>query len=464
MKKTFFAVAVACLFALSAFHRAAVAAAAFPAGFVDKVVAAGLSSPTGMAFPGDGRVFVAQQMGPIAVIRDDSLLPQPLATLRVDFNTERGLLGIAVDPDFAANHWVYVYYTCPAPNPHMRLSRFTEQGNAADTSKETVLIEFPDLPVIPSVKSINVPGTTNLAVWHMGGALLFAGDGKLFIGVGEHMQSDSAQKLTNVFGKILRVNRDGTIPEDDPFYATGTGLAKAIWAYGLRNPFTLALQPKTGKLFANDVGDRTWEEVDVVEKGRNFGWKTSEGATTDPNFTTPLYTYKHTEGCAVMGGGFSDPALARFPPEYAGRYFVADFCKGWIRTLDPATGEKQEFASGILYPTGLKFSPDGRLYYLERGQATGAIKAGAAKVHRVTNPVGDAVAAPAPRNRDVTQGRIASLGGPLVLRAPARAVRVEVFDASGQLVFATRVAGGMARLPAGVPQGALTYRWVSSPL
>src|SRR6185295_16560395 len=165
------------------------------------------------------------------------------------------------------------------------------------------------------------------------------------------------------------------------------------------------------------VGDRTWEEIDVVAKGSNFGWSLSEGATTDPRFTAPLYTYKHTEGCAVMGGAFYNPAASRYPPEYKGRFFFADFCKGWIRTLDPATGEKLDFASGILYPTGVKMSPEGWLYYLERGQATGAIKAGAAKVHKTVNPAADA-AHPAVRHMDVTHRWLVNLGAGAALRVP----------------------------------------------
>jgi glucose/arabinose dehydrogenase len=434
----------------------AFAAAAYPPHFGDKTVAAGLTSPTAMAFTPDGRLFVSQQAGAVAVIADDALLPKPLLTLRTDYNTERGLLGVAVDPEFAINHFVYVYYTNYLPSPHNRLSRFTETDNLADTAKETVLIDFPELPKIPSVKSINFPGSTTQAVWHMGGSLAFGADGKLYIGVGEHQQPDSAQKLTNVFGKILRFNPDGTIPEDGPFYATGTGLAKAIWVYGLRNPFTLAVHPKTGRIFANDVGDRTWEEVDEVVKGANFGWKISEGATTDIHFKGPLYTYKHGEGCAVMGGAFYDPPVSRYPPALVGRYFFADFCKGWIRHIDPVTGAAEDFASGILFPTGIKVSPQGHLYYIQRGQATGAIQQGLGKVIKIFDSTATAVTPARPRSSSASEGWVINLSDAEGLKAPPGKTTLRIFDLGGRMVW-TASMGSMVTFK--LPPGLLRYRW-----
>src|SRR5437867_3801615 len=111
--------------------------------------------------------------------------------------------------------------------------------------------------------------------------------------------------LKNLLGKMLRINADGTIPTDNPFFNSTTGNNRAIWALGLRNPFTFAFQPVTGRMFINDVGQNVWEEIDDGIAGANYGWPTTEGPTTDPRFKTPLYAYQHTGGaCAITGGAF----------------------------------------------------------------------------------------------------------------------------------------------------------------
>jgi glucose/arabinose dehydrogenase len=331
-------------------------AATLPTGFTETLVANGLSNPTAMAFAPDGRLFVAQQGGQLRVIKNGSLLPTPFLTVTVSSSGERGLLGVAFDPDFATNQWVYVYYTATTPAIHNRVSRFTASGDTAVAGSETIILELN-----------NLSSATN----HNGGALHFGRDGKLYIATGENANPSNAQTLGNLLGKILRINKDGSIPADNPFFSTATGVNRAIWALGLRNPYTFSFQPGTSRMFINDVGQSTWEEINDGIAGSNYGWPTTEGPTSDSRFRGPIHWYGHgstsTTGCAITGGAFYNPQTPVFPAEYVGKYFFADYCSGWIRRLDPATNTATGFATGISSPVDLRVTDDGSLYYLARG-------------------------------------------------------------------------------------------------
>ena len=240
---------------------------------------------------------------------------------------ERGLLGIAFDPNFASNNFLYVYYTVSTSPRHNRVSRFTANGDVAVPGSETIILELD-----------NLTAATN----HNGGAIHFGPDGKLYIAVGENATASNAQTLSNMLGKILRINSNGTIPTDNPFFNTATGNNRSIWALGLRNPFTFAFQPGTGRMFINDVGQTTWEEINDGIAGSNYGWPNEEGPSANPLFRPPLFAYGHgfgaTTGCAIAGGAFYNPATVQFPQSFVGKYFFADLCSGWIRVFDPATG------------------------------------------------------------------------------------------------------------------------------
>ncbi len=331
-------------------------AATLPTGFTETQVGgtgANISNPTAMAFAPDGRLFVCQQTGSLRVFKNGALLAAPFLTLAVNSSGERGLLGLAFDPNFAANQFVYVYYTTASAPLHNRVSRFTASGDVALPGSETSLLELD-----------NLSAATN----HNGGALHFGPDGKLYIAVGENATSSNSQSLGNLLGKMLRINADGTIPPDNPFLAQTTGRNQAIWALGLRNPFTFGFQPGTGRLFINDVGQNTWEEINAGAAGANYGWPTCEGTCGVAGFANPLYQYLNDAStCAIAGGAFYNPAAPMFPAEYAGKYFFADYCAGFIRQLDPANNGVTGFATGLSSPVDLQVGPDGALYYLQRG-------------------------------------------------------------------------------------------------
>jgi glucose/arabinose dehydrogenase len=333
-------------------------AATLPTGFTEAQFGSNVSTPTAMAFAPDGRLFVCQQTGQLRVIKNGALLPTPFVSLSVDSSGERGLLGIAFDPNFSSNQFVYVYYTTNVAPIHNRISRFIANGDVAAAGSETVLVDLD-----------NLSSATN----HNGGAIHFGPDGKLYAGVGENANSANSQTLTNRLGKILRYNSNGSIPADNPFVNTATGANQAIWALGLRNPFTFGFQPGTGRLFINDVGQSTWEEINDGIAGSNYGWPTCEGVCTpaNANFRDPLFQYGHgsstTTGCAIVGGAFYNPPLNQFPVSYFGKYFFGDLCSGWIRLFDPSTGAASAFATGISTLVDLQIGPDGCLYYLAQG-------------------------------------------------------------------------------------------------
>jgi len=340
---------------------ASAGAATLPAGFSETLVATGLSNPTAMQFAPDGRLFVCEQGGRLRVIKDGALLSTPFLSVTVSSSGERGLLGVAFDPDFGVNQFVYVYYTATTPAIHNRVSRFTANGDVAAAGSEVVLLDLENL------------SATN----HNGGALAFGPDDKLYVAVGENAVGANAQSFDNLLGKILRLNKDGSIPADNPFISTASGRNRAIWALGLRNPFTFAFSPSGTSMFINDVGETSREEINDGAAGANYGWPETEGPTTDARFTTPRYSYAHASGtCAIVGGAFYAPMTAQFPGDYLNDYFFADYCAGWIRRLDPANGNAvATFATGIASPVDLKVSDDGSLYYLARvsGGATGVV-------------------------------------------------------------------------------------------
>lgn len=333
--------------------------ATLPTGFAETRVATGLSNPTAMTVAPDGRIFVTQQGGALRVVRNGTLLSQPFLTVSVDSAGERGLLGVAFDPAFASNNYVYVYYTTASSPVHNRVSRFT-----ASTSN-------PDVAVSGSeVQLLNLPALSS-ATNHNGGAIHFGNDGKLYIAVGDNANSSNSPSLNTTLGKILRINSDGSIPSDNPFVSQTSGINQAIWARGLRNPFTFAVDPANGRIHVNDVGQDTWEEVNLGAAGANYGWPQTEGPNPAgvAGVTYPINAYQHSgSACAITGGAFYRPTTGNFPTEYTGRYFFGDYCGGYIRMLTPPNySSSAAFATGISSLVDILAHPDGSLYYLARG-------------------------------------------------------------------------------------------------
>lgn len=340
-----------------------------PAGFTkDDGWVTGLTDATALAAAPDGRLFVAEQGGTLRVVKGGALLATPFHAFTVDSAGERGLIGVALHPNFASNGFVYVHYTTPAGGTHNRVSRLVALGDVS-SGIETVLLDLPPLS-----------SATN----HNGGALHFGADGKLYVAVGDNANGAQAQDLASPFGKLLRVNDDGGIPTDNPFVASQAGWGQRVWAYGLRNPFTFTVQPGSGRIHINDVGEATWEEIDLGAAGANYGWPGSEGPDrVGVGVTAPLFAYRHAAtnppgtgpggfltGAAIVGGVFT-PADGPFPAAYRGQYFFADLASGFVARLDTANDNAAyTFAQVSGQPVDLAAGADGALYVLRRSAIT----------------------------------------------------------------------------------------------
>ncbi len=243
---------------------------------------------------------------------------------------EEGLLSATFSPNFQSDGRIYVYYTRGSPQPSV-LSRFQVAGNAMDTTNETVILTIPQFE-------------TN----HNGGRALFGPDGYLYLSLGDGGgggdPQENSQNLTSLLGKLLRIRVTGEssygIPAENPFADGPGGSADEIYAYGFRNPWRFSFDRATGALWLGDVGQGSWEEVDVVLKGGNYGWDCYEGYVTYETdgcpaggFQQPRAVYSTHEGgsCAVTGGYvYRGSAM----PELVGRYIFGDYCSGRIWALD----------------------------------------------------------------------------------------------------------------------------------
>jgi glucose/arabinose dehydrogenase len=191
------------------------------------------------------KLFFTEKGGAIRVMNHGRLLRHPCATLDVNSADERGLLGIALDPKFKRNHKLYVYYTHASPDQN-RVARFIVHRNRC--RKKRVLVR----------------GLGGSQGYHNGGQLEFMG-GKLFVSVGEAHVAANAQNRNSRLGKILRYNPNGSIPRHNPF-------GNAVWSYGHRNPFGLAHEPGTRRLYETENGPECDDEMNIIRKGRNYGW------------------------------------------------------------------------------------------------------------------------------------------------------------------------------------------------
>ena len=332
-----------------------------PDGFVVEKVCEGFDGAITMDVARDGRVFVCEQTGAVRVVKNGTLLSAPFVRLDVDDFWERGVVGVALHSKFPEEPYVYVHYVRKQPFTHHVVSRFTADGDVVKAGSELVMIEAED----QSLKVGKYPGA------HQGGAMRFGADGKLYVTIGEHNTRDPAQSFESLHGKLLRFNPDGSIPEDNPFQKETSGKYRAIYAIGLRNPFGLAVDRVSGRMFINDVGQELFEEIDEAAPGANYGWPIAEGMLGHkPEFAKPLHTYNRATGVCISGGAFYQPAKSadpHFPDAFTGKYFFADFMGGWLRVLDPAKPETSEpFAKRIPGPVDLASAPDGTLLVLVR--------------------------------------------------------------------------------------------------
>lgn len=330
------------------------------AGFKVETVTTNISGATAMQPLPDGRILICEQTGALRVLKNGRILEKPMLEIQVDTLWERGLIGVTVSPDFPKSPYVYVVYVAADPYPHHRVSRFEVAGDVAVAGSERILLRGDDQRELGG----HVPAG------HQGGAIHFGNDGKLYIGIGEQTAGLPAQALDTLQGKILRINPDGSIPDDNPLLDKTSGKYQAIWAYGCRNPFTFAFERHSELMMINDVGGK-FEEINRGVAGANYGWPTADhGPVEDDAFTGPQHIYPEA---SISGGDFlsnfrsQSAGQTAWPSSMQGKYFFADFVHGWIKWIDPADPlEAHEFAYGLRRPVDVRFAADGALYVLLR--------------------------------------------------------------------------------------------------
>jgi glucose/arabinose dehydrogenase len=280
-------------------------------GFDRTVLASGLNQPTDFRFLPDGRILIAEKTGAIRIYKNGQLLDQPLVVLPVSTGGESGLQGFAVDPQFRSDGSGYLYVAYTTVDKHERLSRIAVTGDTV--ASEQILLE----------------STQTSTDFHHGGAIAFGPDGKLYWGVGDNRNPLNAQDLTTIHGKVLRLNPDGSAPSDNPFFNV-MGARREIYAYGFRNPYRFAAAPG-GKLLVADVGDVSWEEVNLLMRGANYGWPQQEGPCNGCASVNPIYAYPHGASAAITSVLVYTGST--FGPSYQNKVFIADLMQGWIKVL-----------------------------------------------------------------------------------------------------------------------------------
>jgi len=374
-------------------------AADLPSGFVQGIVASGLDLPTAFAFLPDGRVLVALKGGVVRVINNGNLLSTPLIDIsdRVNDYWDRGLIGIAVDPSFTSNGYVYLYYTYEnnaadyEGSKTARLTRVTVSGDTAPRSSETTILgsvvgsSCNNFPTGADCIPTDGPG-------HSTGAVHFAADGTMFVTAGDGAHWNTvvddalrAQNLDLLAGKVLHVTRTGQGVSSNPFWnGDGSANRSKVWAYGVRNAYRFGLRPSDGMPFVGDVGWSKWEEINAVPAGSNLGWPCYQAdeltgyqnkdvcktliAQGPSAVRSPMIAYSHDGMSAAVTGGVFYSGTS-FPATYRGAYFYGDYARDWIRyvTVDAAgnlTSGPFTFTTTADAPVDIEMGPDGHLYYL----------------------------------------------------------------------------------------------------
>jgi glucose/arabinose dehydrogenase/endonuclease YncB( thermonuclease family) len=388
---------------------AAPAAATVPGGFTEDVLANGqgtngLDRPTAFVFLPDGRILIAQQNGVVRVFKNGALLPTPFIDIqnRVNDFWDHGLLGIAADPNFATNGFVYLLYTYEnnaadyEGKKSSRLARYTASGDTAAPNTELVLLgSVVGAGCESQLMADCIPSEYSS---HSIGNVKFASDGTLFVTTGDGSSFNEvddralrAQNLDSLAGKMLRITNTGAGISTNPFWNGNPNANRSkVWAYGLRNSYRFNLQPGSDDPYYGDVGWNSTEEISVAKKGANMGWPCYEGPAQQTGYASksvcqalynqgatahrePLISWGHNFGgtcCSSAATGGTFYSATAYPAQFQGAYFYADYGKDWIRYLrvdandNLVAGSDTGFATGAGGPVDLELGPDGNLYYL----------------------------------------------------------------------------------------------------
>lgn len=330
-----------------------------PAGFTQKKLTGDvINEATATVHAPDGRVFIAERGGTLKAFQNSTLTT--VYTVSTTTDSEQGLLGITLHPQFATNGKCYLFYTNAQKTVHYLDLIVINAANQVTSSSR--VMEFDPI----------------LNGFHNGGAILFKNN-YLYVAIGESNVSAEATKLDTYRGKILRLLEDGQPAPGNPYYneAGASRQKRSIWAIGMRNPWKMALDPSSGKIFVANVGGN-YEEIDDVTspdaaKNYNYGWdsKGQSGPEQAANTIAPVFYYGHSGwGCAITSGVFFNPATTNYPAQYRNRFYFSDWCSNWLRSVDatnPGAGYAEFSATGFGRILGTSVGIDGNLYYIQYG-------------------------------------------------------------------------------------------------
>lgn len=443
-------------------------AAQLPDGFVDETIASGLNSPVGLTFLPDGRILVTEQVtGNIVLIPEGASVGTTIFTVPdVEGGGEKGLLGIAVDPNWPSRPYLYVYFDHDSGQEiHIRM--YTASGDLTNATSAAVTLSDPyeiltDIP--------------DLFFNHNGGTIRFGPDGMLYAGTGDDSQSCNSQDLSSLSGKILRLNvsslpgegagpppKSQITPVDNPFPGPDEN-ERLLYSQGLRNPFRFHIDPLTGKLYIGDVGAGNYEELNEAVGGDNFGWPRREGAHDHSSGcpgatagTDPIAEYDRSGfGASIVGDPLYRLAGTNpFPADYDGDVFYHEYYQGWMRRVTfnettqeweaaaPAPGQQspENWATGYAGVSEMMQGPDGSLYYIRQwANSVGRI--------RNTNPTTSIPTSTAQKMELHLQPNPINFGQTIEISyalSEAAQVDVSIYDVRGRRV--ARLVNGV--LPAG---------------
>jgi glucose/arabinose dehydrogenase len=379
-------------------------AATVPDGFVDRPLVKGLRLPTAVSWAPDGRMFVAEKAGRVRVVTAaGKLVQRPLLDISEHVNTviDQGILGLAVDHDFATNGFLYLLYVYDSPEGDPRGARTARLSRVVVRKGNTVAEpRSPETVVLGRVTTAPCPAPSNTvdcipSGWsHTIGTVRSGRDGTLWVGAGDAGAPFNAYDERSYSGKILHVDRSGRGLPGHPFCPADQDLSHVctkVHAKGFRNPFRFTLRPRGG-LVVGDVGFESRDEIDFVTAGRSYGWPCYEGAVRHPRFRSdarcagplgeygkegttaasvgPVHDYRVRKGAAVIGG--PQYTATRFPAAYRGDVFFGDFIRRVLRRLDLGGGRVtaiRDFATGWS-GVDLQVAPSGDLAYVDLGAGT----------------------------------------------------------------------------------------------
>jgi glucose/arabinose dehydrogenase len=444
---------------------AAAGPATLPAGFVDTQLAGALDSPVSLAaLPGPGTpriLFVEQKTARVRIFVGASVSTVGTVPDVSTAHYERGLLGVAVDPNFPIAPYVYVHATDARAGGRIAISRFTLTGDLGFSGSGTVTFD----PASRYDLLVDLPDQNE---YHNGGTVRFGPDGMLYASLGDDGSFCSAQNVDVPAGKILRLDTSGLpagpggpapwallTPADNPYAGNADSSARLVWVLGLRNPFRFHIDALNGDLFVADVGEALWEELSRFVGGSNGGWPWREGPApyascggTPAVFTEPIAVYDHSAGAAIMSAGvYRGPSQnsVRFPAEYDGNVFYLDYFTGFMRRLTGASTNwstpaavagqpsAMDWATGMNQVADVVILSDGSLVFVRQsvgyaplsGEIRRITYPQTADIPRLSGPVAFAPPQPTPSRGAATLSWSQPVESP---------VRLTVLDVTGRLV------------------------------